>query len=1039
MSVYKSSAGSGKTTELTSRYIALALKGDFKNILAVTFTNKATNELKERVIKRLYDYSQGKTDPHHSRLLNELKMEPEEFKNKCEQVMHGILFNYGMFSISTIDTFFQRIIKSFAREAGIQGNLRVELSPDEILREALGKVIGEAGRKKELTSWLTDFAHEQLEQGRSNNLVTALDELGKELFKEEFKVVKAKLTNELEYQKIVDFRKKLRGIISGYESELKDIGNQGLQLLNKHGLTFKDLINGVGSILTELATGEEPDLSKSARAKAMADPEKWVAKAKKDREWIVQFADQQLKPLVIKYQRKRDNEGEEYHTALAIDKNYKVFGLLSELLDKIKVYKDEEDIMLLSDSPEFLHDIIQGNDSPFIYEKVGTQYHHFLIDEFQDTSQLQWSNFKPLVGNAVSQGFENMLVGDVKQSIYRWRGGDWNLLDTGISQEIPGVKEEFLTSNYRSTPAIINFNNEFFKHAIRFVQERIITEFGDVPETDLVEKQLKRLAHAYSTYKQEIPKKEFKVDGFVNVELIEAKGKEYKKEVHLKVKKRIEELQHSGLKASEIAILVRENKEAAQMASYLFEVAENEGANAEVNYKVVSNEALMISSSPAVNFFINAMRLVLDPENDVAKMVLVSEYYQIHDSNFDQGSLFEQLPLNTAQAKSIIESVLKINPRVAIDLVEELIRLSGISKRSEHWPFVMTFMDALQELSKKGSSSISSILDWWEEKGKKMQVVLTEGLDAIQILSIHKAKGLEYKAVIIPYCDWALYKGSGLRWTGVPQSPFNEFSAYPISITKDLVNSYLREFYINEVVDQLVDNLNLLYVALTRPMESLDIFAPVDTGHKLSASILNSWEALVDGKWQVGETRFTDQKSSGKHLTIGLGERLISNEWRNRIQISQKELLKLNVEVYEKLVKGRKIHSVLEQLKDEFDPEDTIQSLSKYNEFSSSELNTIHTLLVELKEHPVSGKWFRKGNRLFSENTLISKNGQAKRPDLIVETPGSFVVVDYKTGETSGEHGKQVSTYCQILKEIEGKPVEGYLIYLLPLKIIQVV
>ena len=1042
LSVYKASAGSGKTTELTTRFISLALKGDFRNILAVTFTNKATNELKERVIKRLYEYAEGKKDFHFDILLTETGLSPEQFKLKCGEVLHRILYNYGMFSISTIDSFFQRIIKSFSREIGVQANVTVELDSAEVMNQAFEMVIADAGnnQKPELTEWLSKYARQRIEDGNNNNLASSMTALGKELFKEEFKLRKKALVEGFSYEKLVAFQQTIQKMISDYENNLKRTGQRLVDLMAEKGLVPNDLINGLPGMINDLQKGVDPDMKGKRRIAAMEDPENWATKSSSHRQEIIDLASESLLPEMEDYLKYKNSEGLVYRTVLAIKANFSVFGIIAEILDKIRIYKEEEDIILLSDSAEFLKDIIEGYESPFIYEKVGTQYHHYLIDEFQDTSLLQWNNFRPLVQNAMSEGKENIIVGDVKQSIYRWRGGDWSLLDHKVQEELKQPESRNLDKNYRSSKNVVDFNNGFFKSALVKVKNMLTEQYGEGVPAEWIQKQQKRVEHAYESYEQKFPEEKSgdSIKGYVEVSFLPGKNRqEYNETLLQKMTSKIEELQLSGVAAAEIAVLVRGNADAVLLASHLLHYSGSDQAKPGVNYQVVSSDALKIVGSPAVLMIVNALKILNEPNSDHHKIALISDWYKLKNDTEEIEGLFRVHPLHHGEYTELIDEILNMPKLVSIDLMEELIRILNLSDYQEQWPFILTFLDAVSEISARGKGDIASLLDWWEIKGKELEVVISEQVDAINVLTIHKAKGLEYKIVFVPFCNWEMFKGGNLKWLSLPVSPFNTFSSFPINMKEDLKDSLFAEDFLGEVCDQFVDNLNLLYVAFTRAREGLYVYTDAEfkksrVGLLLQDLMSESGVPFSLGEEQYSEKNKNEEKEAEKRSYQG---RVLSSEWQSRIRLSSNELIKLDAEIYEKLIQGRKIHEVMELLKPDFSPQELLAEIQKEWNFSPEELDHLMHVLAQLKTNVISAGWFQEGNRFFAETNLLTGTGNTKRPDLMIEKPDAWVVVDYKSGEEKESYQAQVKTYCELLGSIEKKKVEGFIVYLQPFSI----
>ncbi|MCK5699530.1 MAG: UvrD-helicase domain-containing protein, partial [Cyclobacteriaceae bacterium] len=466
-SIYRSSAGSGKTYQLAIEFVAMAINNPnlFNKILAVTFTNKATKEMKERILSFLLLLA-NKDD---AELLNQVKgktrLSNEEICANAKIVIGKILHQYSQFSISTIDAFFQKIVKSFAKELGLLGNYKVEPDQDKIKLEIIEQIGDELGEDKELTNWLVDFSFTKVDENRSWNIRPQIESLANEVFKESFRPIEKDL-QKIDRKKFKSFLEQVRKIKIEFEKAMKIKAREAIDLMESHGLSVDDFSyksGGPAGYFNRIITKKEFD-PKSRVAAAIDDPEKWYAKSSPKKVEIQQVVEGGLQELTQAIVDHYNEHIQEYTTANEVLKNFYVFGILSQIIKKLKDYRQENDVMLISDVPVFLTEIIANNDAPFIYEKTGTWFQHYLIDEFQDTSGFQWQNFKPLVENGLSQEFKSLLVGDGKQSIYRWRGGDWNLILHQVKEDLRmyNPADKHLNTNWRSARKIIEFNNEVF-------------------------------------------------------------------------------------------------------------------------------------------------------------------------------------------------------------------------------------------------------------------------------------------------------------------------------------------------------------------------------------------------------------------------------------------------------------------------------------------------------------------------------------------------------------------------------------------------
>ena len=478
-SIYRSSAGSGKTRTLAKEYLKLALQsraGYFRHILGVTFTNKSTQEMKDRILAYLNDFSQGKQNDLSRELQSELKLDTQTFQSHAEEVRALVLHNYSQFSISTIDAFFQRVIRSFTREAGLAGDYRLEVENDPIMEEVVDNLIDEVGSNELLTDWVVKFANQELENERAWDVRTSLLEFSKQIFRDEFKDIEEELSKSTADP---EFFKNLLNVLTKQKqlflSTIKGKANEAVSLIRSNHYEFDDFKYAAGGVFSYLikiskieSVNDFDDEKKGKRAEGDYQQSiNWPAKDSPHKAALQKLAEDRLIPLLNEILEFRAKHYRSALSAQVVLSNFYSFGLIADISRKLKEYKDENSIMLLADAPHFLNGVIRDSDTPFIYEKVGSFYKNFLIDEFQDTSRMQWQNFFPLLTNALDQNDRSLIVGDVKQAIYRWRGGDLSLLQQEVEALIGAnrVESKYLNSNYRSSKSVVEFNNAVFKEA----------------------------------------------------------------------------------------------------------------------------------------------------------------------------------------------------------------------------------------------------------------------------------------------------------------------------------------------------------------------------------------------------------------------------------------------------------------------------------------------------------------------------------------------------------------------------------------------
>ena len=443
LEIYKASAGSGKTFRIVREYLKMVFQrpGAYRNILAVTFTNKATAEMKDRILNDLSLLDSGKPSAHLEYLKLEFRKSEEEIRKTAGTILRLILHDYSRFSVSTIDSFFQRVIRAFSREMRLNASYRTELDTQLVLEEAVDRLFLEIDNNPSLKTWMLEYADENLKEGKTWNFREDLTRRGAELFKEEFKLFSEPLLQKLaDKNYLTKYNQQLRVVLDHYEDKLKDFGKQGLALIASHGLTVEHFPFGKGSFanhFNKLANGnfETPGI----RAQGACNNLDVWSKAKEKPELkdkIAAVYHGGLNSLLVNSIETMKTEGIAANSAKAILANLFSFGLLTDIALKVQEVSKEKNLLLLNDSAQLLRRVIAGTDSPFVYEKMGSVYRNFMLDEFQDTSRLQWDNFKPLIENSLAEDHRNIIEGDVKQSIYRWRNGDWNLLSTQVEEDL---------------------------------------------------------------------------------------------------------------------------------------------------------------------------------------------------------------------------------------------------------------------------------------------------------------------------------------------------------------------------------------------------------------------------------------------------------------------------------------------------------------------------------------------------------------------------------------------------------------------------
>ncbi len=1110
--VYRSSAGSGKTYTLALEYLKLALSGSsYRNILAVTFTNKATKEMKSRILEFLYQLAQDKpNDGIRAVLLDSIRISDEQLTDKARYLLSSILHGYSFFSVMTIDTFFQKVVRSFAREMGLQAGFKLEMDTGKVLDEVIDQLLMDVGKteKSDLTRWLVEFASEKVELGRSWDFRRDIKQLSTELFKEEFKLKEGDLLRaEGRQLRVADVLKQMRKHVSYFENNMQKIGQKAVSIMEAHGLTIMDFSYNHVGIMGYFVKLANKEISKPGTRvlKALETDEAWYTK-KSPVDIILQAVESGLGAAAEEAVAFCNREYETYLSAQQSLRFIYTFGILADISQKLDQYKQENDFMLISDAPLFLKEIIGKDETPFIYEKIGTTFNHFLIDEFQDTSGFQWDNFRPLVENSLDAGYQNLVVGDIKQSIYRWRGGDWRLLLEQIQQDISPLQTQVknLDKNYRSKRHIIDFNNSLFATLPKLFEQELRTKVAESDNEAVIEQLYARtnlISEAYIDAHQHLPdskKNEADWLGYVRIELLseeETSGQEYGDEESTDVKsltlKRIprlvEDLQDKGYRPEDIAFLVRRKEEGKAIANELMLYKGEGKAKAGYSYEIVSSESLFLESSLCVTFLIDLLTFLNNPGNNIARAGVLYKYQRIKSGDtlerealndlfnaaagvHKEGGLrtfYAILPLEFVQQRSYL------NQLPLFELVEQLIRIFKLGETQEI-SYLQAFQDAVLDFSNNEQGDIYSFLDWWYEQGHQRSVQVSEQLNAMRVLTIHKAKGLQFKVVVMPFCDWSLDHhpfANNILWLQAQQRPLSAFGPMPLKYGKTLKDTVYRQDYYEEMIRAFIDNLNLLYVAFTRAEECLYAFAQINISKQGLCKLTSVANALylaftqevaqinsvyphisLHEGWKSTDNFFELGTPPQKPFKEGQQEReekyqsslltaYPSTPWRNKLTVRQKATSFFvkeennNKEDAIRINYGILLRDVLLRLTTQEHLERTLNEIYYERGITDKEKKHLALQASQISQHPRIKTWF-DGTfpQIKTGASILVGSGQEYHPDRVMISGNLAVIVNFRIGKHNKElryaYRGQVKKYMKLIKEMGYQSVEGYLLYL---------
>lgn len=1069
LTIYKASAGSGKTFTLATEYISLVVENptSYRNILAVTFTNKATEEMKMRILSQLYGI--WKQLPDSSQYMKKVKEKTgfgeQLISERAGIALANLLHNYNYFRVETIDTFFQSVLRNMARELDLTTNLRIGLNDVQVEEMAVDQMIADLSTTDVVLVWIMKYILENIQDDKSWNVIGHIKRFGRTIFKDEYKAVSKALEAKMSEPGFFEtYTQHLREIRQSAEQRMKDIAEEFFDILETESLSVEDFPygkTGVCSFFLKLRQGifDESIVGKRV-TDSVGDPTKWYKKTHQRRELIHALAESSFDRLLRQALDERPRQWKLYQSADLTLRHLNQLRLLGSIQEKVRQLNESSNRFLLSDTQQLLHTLIGENDSPFIFEKIGTQLEHVMIDEFQDTSTIQWQNFRVLLSEAMShEGTSNLIVGDVKQSIYRWRSGDWRLLNDierqFSEQQIDSVT---LKTNYRSDRRIIEFNNIFFRHA---------AQLEYLSQKELNDTEAEQLSRAYTDVEQLIPKGK-PDEGYVNISLLPAE--DYQKKNFQQIATTIETLLAQGVLQQNIAILVRTNAIIPLVAQYFMEQMPQ--------VTIVSDEAFRLDASNAVCLLVETLRLLAHPDDQLTKAAIVKSYLcdVTHEYTDDSSLLLSTTDLDALLPEPFIAHFEELRALSLYDLVERLYAIFGLEALTTQSAYVCAFYDHLSNFVNDNAGGIDAFLKEWEETlcSKTIQSDETSG---VRIFSIHKSKGLEYDHVICPFCDWQLEKQSGnIIWCQPSEPPFSDLPIAPIDYSqKQMMGTIYEPDYLHEHLQNTVDNLNLLYVAFTRARCSLFVIGRRNSKNSRSTLIeqclplvtedLNG--ATLDGiEDDQSPISFTFGNLPSYHLShsthhssenpflqpvepIAVSVRtfaskinfLQSNRSRDFVEgdnEDDKQQKKNYIQI------GSILHEIFSTIRTTSDIPDALSRLQfegvLYDEHITAKRITL--MLRQRLQDPRVADWFSPRWTLYNECSILSltPDGEVyeRRPDRVMTDGTQWIVIDFKFGASKPEYTLQVQEYMQLLASMGHHNVKGYLWYVYSNKITEV-
>ena len=1058
--VYKASAGSGKTFTLATEYIKLLVHNplNYRSILAVTFTNKATEEMKMRILSQLYGIWKQlpDSDSYAQKVQEETNLPMETIRQRSGEALHLLLHNYTGFRVQTIDAFFQSVLRNLARELELTANLRVGLNGDQIEELAVDQLIDQLKHTDMMLQWLLHYIMDSIQEDKSwsNNdekktsFIHEIKHFGKTIFRDYYKEHRNELNEKMTEEGFLEqYTTTLRQIREDAKERMLTIASSYFDTLEQEGFIVTDIKNGargVSSYFQKIKNGQfDPSVLNATALKAMEAPENWYKKDHSRAEELHVLADQVLIPMLRYTEEEREKQWNLYQSAQLTLRHLNNLRLLHSIEQKVKDLHEEANIFLLGNTHHLLHALIQDQDSPFIFEKIGAQLRHVMIDEFQDTSTVQWQNFKVLMRECMSHaGSENLIVGDVKQSVYRWRSGDWRLLnniDQQFSSEMMEIRP--LQTNYRSERNIIAFNNAFFTAAARQEQE-------DLSERDPVGAQ--QLKDAYTDVCQQIPDHRESY-GYVEIRLLPATN--YRERTLEQLTETVGTLIEQGVSTDKMAILVRTNDNITLIADYFAQQMP------EIN--IVSDEAFRLDASVSVRLLIDALRLLTHPADLLTKAQLVKTYHRevLGEDSSDSFLLLRNINPDDLLPASYIAHFDELLMLPLYELVERLYAIFELHRLKDQSAYICAFYDCLTEFTMENSTGIDAFIETWELE-LHQKTIQSDELHGIRILTIHKSKGLEYDHVLLPFCDWQMERGETI-WCEPSEEPFCELPVAPIDYSSKMLGTIYEKDYLNEHLQLTVDNLNLLYVAFTRACKNLFVIGKRKAKNCRSAIIEKVLPELeLDGMVLEG---VEDEQAA---IFFSYGTLCVHQEKQQQhtenVFLQPSGQLSLEIETFDSKTEFRQSNKSQQFVQANEEEEDQQQGYVKMGSILHHVFSTIHTvadidvalrqleqegilyddeitaakvssMLRKRLESPRVKEWFSDKWTLYNECSILYTDADGhvceRRPDRVMSDGQRLVVVDFKFGHPRPEYQEQVREYMTLLQQMGHHQVEGYIWY----------
>ncbi len=1098
LTIYKASAGSGKTFTLAVEYIKLLINDpqNYRYTLAVTFTNKATEEMKSRILSKLYALANKlpDADDYMDILRSHFpSMTDDAIRCRAEEALQSLMHNYHYFRVETIDSFFQSILRNLARELGLAGNLSVGLNNHEVEQQAVDNIIaGIENDHDPLLTWIMDSVSERISDSKSWDVITGLKKFGQAIFADFYKSHLPEMNRIMAHPEFFgDYKKQLLKKRAQAYADMADKAKQYHAICSAAGLTdacFHQSSKSASAYFKRLETGAFMDGKgpNSYVLPALTTPSALVSKKASTAEATAIVT--QVVPLIASAEALRTQCITTIHSVDLTVAHISELRLLNRIQQEVSAINDATGNFLLSDTQQLLHDLIDGQDAPFIYEKTGAQLHFIMIDEFQDTSAVQWENFKILLDDCMAHSNGSLIVGDVKQSIYRWRGGDWRLLqdlsdgkDSLVAGKTSSFAKKTLGVNYRSQRNIVYFNNAFFTAAARITQQQATDDLTAQGASPARKTEAEAITKAYADVCQNVPEKRSN-EGLVSIRMLPQD--DYEQMMIREVKAIVEQLLEQGTPPETIAILVRKNSFITQLAEW-FQQNPITVNGKEVWVPMVSDEAFRLDASQAVCTIITAMHVLAHPDDNLATATLAKAYQNITHRKEGPAATDSHLFVGQDDLRPLLPSDMtqhwdELLAMPLIDLAERLYSAFELARLDGQSAYMCAFFDQMAKYLQRHVASIDDFLDEWQAH-MCSKAIHGDAPGGVRLLTIHKSKGLEYDHVIIPWCDWALEDNKDMLWVEPREEPYNELPIASLDLSaQKLLHSVYKDDYQGEHTKNIVDNLNVLYVAFTRAARNLFVVGrkKSDKNSKQqwpSQTLEATLKPLTDGTSKDCSERLhgcmetAEREDGATTYTYGTFSPSVAEDKTATANIFEQTEQPLHIDIRNY---DSRAHFVQSYDSSNFilTPEERQQADKRQTYIDTG--NILHTLFASiytlsdldraisqlefdgvlydeaitrddlratianrLQSEEVK-QWFDPRWTVFNECTILTYDPESqtlveKRPDRVIYDGTQMIVIDFKTGAERPEHKRQVTEYMSLLRQMGYDNVSGYLWYIL--------